>query len=271
MVVGIQRRGLICLMLVLVFFSHSFAQEAATAEAETKEEDPFAKQRERVEMVSATLGAKDLELQKGPLYTYEEVIHDWHTGTSWVWGKKGRPVVFLNMMTQGTTQYHEFISLTDKAPSVSINKEMSWRPKANWNPTPIKGAPKPASRRKARLIQMRALARQFEGTQYQNGEEQPLRVLPQPIYRYGEESDESLDGAIFAFLRESDLETLLVIDAEKQEDGPPRWVFDCSRVSISHQEMKRKGKIVWSRPFTSFANVQRPNAPYHIYMRRNVR
>lgn len=252
----------------LTAFVVVFISGEVLAQDEEKKPDAFAQQRARVKRVNVNLNDKPCELLRGPLYTYEEVIEKWHSGTSWVWGTKGRPAVFLNMMTQGGTRYFEFISLTSGTLKVSIGKQMGWQPEPNWNPKIIKGEAPPSANRKRRLIQMRSLARRFKARQVHFGQVQRLRGLPQPIYRYASESDNSLDGAIFAYLRESDLETILVIDAQKQKDGSAIWVFDCMPVSIDYQEMQFDEKIVWERKRISYSQAGLSSASYHIYTHR---
>ena len=112
---------------------------------------------------------------------------------------------------------------------------------------------------------MRRLARQFEAKQFEPNDEVGyyLRLLPTPIYRYSE-SDESLDGAFFAFVREQDCETVLCIDAEKREDGTSRWVFDCKQQSGNSQKVFRKKQIVWSCKQES----RPPDSTYFIFVRR---
>jgi hypothetical protein len=208
-----------CLAVCLCFNKAVSAQvvDNTTRPATDKADDPFVESRRAAANITVQLNGQELELQPGPLYTYDEVIDRWRKGTSWVWGAEGRPPLLLNTMTLDDVRYYEFMSLTPSKLSVDTGYGAQWLPKPSWNPKPIQDAPEPAQTRRARLIQMRNLARQFTAEQTQ-GPVQPvqrLRLLPQPIYRYAKESDESLDGAIFGFLREGDLETILVIEAVK--------------------------------------------------------
>ena len=255
-----QTQKWITVSIVLLMSTAALAQDRGE-----KKKDRFAPERARVTKIRIEVDGKPVELVRGPLYTYEEVIDKWHNGTSWVWGKKGRPAAFLNMMTAGQTRYFEFISLTKKTTKGSMGTDLKWEPKSIWKPKLIKGAPKPASSRTRRLIQMRSLARRFQGKQVHYGEVQRLRQLANPVYRYQEESDESLDGTIFAFLRESDLETILILEAQKQEDGSAKWVFDCMPVSIDYQEVLFDDRVVWEKPRGSYSQAGLKAAPYHIH------
>ncbi len=79
-------------------------------------------------------------------------------------------------------------------------------PTKRWDPNfdslaiqPVDGALKVGSNERLRLVQMRSIARQFSGEMIENGNVNQLRLLPQPIYRYSE-STEDRDGALFAFV-----------------------------------------------------------------------
>lgn len=255
------------LKLVFLCVTNTSLAWSQTSDTKPKKADAFAEQRQEVEKITVKLNDRSLKLLPGPLYTYEEVLHKWHDGTSWVWGGAGRPSVFLNMMTLRTTRYYEFLSLTSEPLRLDTGYETIWQPVAKWTPKPIPKAPTPAKTKKLRLIQMRSLARRFEARQYQGDNEQRLRRLSQPIHRYPKESKESLDGAIFAFLRLGDLETILVIEASKQEDGSTQWVFNCARVSIDRQEVRLDGNAVWKADKISFSDTFVPRAAYHIFRR----
>jgi hypothetical protein len=115
---------------------------------------------------------------------------------------------------------------------------------------------------------MRALARRFTADQTDSsGTVRRLRLLPQPIYRYADETGESLDGGIFAMVRVGDLEIILIIDATKAEDGPGEWRFDCMPVSVDHQVVQLDGNRAWERQRISFAEAQVPRGTYYLFMR----
>ena len=106
---------------------------------------------------------------------------------------------------------------------------------------------------------MRRLAKDFKSWQVdyeKNNREHHLRLLPQPMFRYKSEDDESLDGAMFAFVRDGDLEVILTIDAAKKPDGTAQWVFDCDRVAVFEQYVSYRGKEVWSCPRSNSGNTR---------------
>jgi hypothetical protein len=107
----------------------------------------------------------------------------------------------------------------------------------------IKGAPVPARTRPLRLAQMRQLAKLFTGATREDKIVQPLRPLPQPIYRYAAEEQDS-DGAVFAFVSGTDPEIILAIEVRSTPDGP-RWHFAAGRYSNVALELKYEDQVVW--------------------------
>ena len=210
-----------------------------------------------------------LELQPGPIYAYDEQVRGWHRGSSWVWGGLGRPAIFLNISFHNRV-YYEFISLAQQSIVVNTGYDTSWTPEPEWNPKPINGTNAPATTRRMRLQQMRSIARRFSAYQIDHDDsfrERHLRLLPQPIYRYAKESQESVDGGIFGFVRDGDLEIILIVEATT---GPnPRWVFECKRVAIFEQHVKLNDIDVWSCDRIHFHEASNKNA-YHIFIRNPV-
>lgn len=125
-------------------------------------------------------------------------------------------------------------------------------PSKNWNPDvkPLAFKSFPTSTPVApsesrRLTQMRSLARQFSAEMDHRDQKNTLRMLPQPIYRY-KNSTQERDGALFAFVwtNGTDPELIVRIEAVKQKDGivwqyqPVRFTYRALR--LSHEE-----ELVW--------------------------
>jgi len=253
----------VCLWFAFLLLQSSASSQPVSAKSE---KDPFAKARKDVERISVKLDGKKLALNPQPLYAFDDSTRSWKDASSWVWGKPGRPAALMGMSSlRGAVRYNEYASFSTKKLEVDTGFGVKWTPKPAWKPKPIPGAPKPAESARARLSQMRRLARQFEAKQFEPGDDKGyyLRLLPSPIYRYSE-SKESLDGAFFAFVREQDFETVLCIDAEKQKDGTSRWVYDCKQQSGNSQKVFRKKEEVWSCK----QKKRGPESPYFIFVRR---
>jgi hypothetical protein len=249
---------------LLICHGSLFSQESSEAEV-ANEDDPFAIPRMEAQQVEVLVNEKRIPLRSTPLYTYDEKVRNWNTGTTWIWGAEGRPYVVLNLSTYKRYRYIEFTSFSNEQITVSVSDGEVWKPKPNWDPTLIPDAPKPAAARSSRLIQMRAMAKRFSASQFEDsGESYELRLLPQPIYRYKKESKASADGAFFAFVRESDLEIILVIDAVKNDKGETQWYFDCRPVALNKQEVQLENTVVWAHERNE---LNSSTGPYRLFGR----
>jgi hypothetical protein len=132
---------------------------------------------------------------------------------------------------------------------------------------PIEGAPKPAETQRARLLQARALAREFSARMTHYGEKWELRRLEKPIHEYGPAGDEVLGGAIFAFVAFStDPELLLLIEARQGSDGP-YWAYLPARLSQQDLWLERSDQQVWESLMQGKTPVDMKAAesPYRVY------
>src|SRR4029077_2592739 len=114
-------------------------------------------------------------------------------------------------------------SLSTDALSAERLHRKQWSPPAGKVTfQPIPGAPIPDESAKKRLAQMRGLAREFvpeliDRRVIDEGTEQRLRLLDQPVYKYGAGDGGLLEGGLFAFVVGTDPEVLLVVEAREGE------------------------------------------------------
>jgi len=218
-----------------------------------------------------------LELQ-GPLLVSGIDRHaKFADGTMWLWRGTGRPPTVLSLSTNpGKTEWcYEFISLAAGAIQADIGGALTWSPKeSGWNPMALPEAPPPAATKTGRLRQMKTLARRFtaeeiyaDDSPWSPGEHWALRLLTQPIYRYGEANGSTLDGAIFAFCKAgTNPEALLTIELHKPSSGDPVWQYNFSPVTVIGLSAKLSGKQVWEREQIGLKTSTRTD-PYWVYWR----
>ncbi len=147
-------------------------------------------------------------------------------GSVFVWTHGGRPELIgcigSHQNKPGVSNvFHEFHSLSEQPLQPVRLGRNTWQPmKAGVEVVPLEDAPKPADSDKARLLQMRNLAREFQGSMKDNQDVTELRLLTQPIYRYSAEKRDVLDGAIFAMVwKGTDPEVLLMLEARPRTAG----------------------------------------------------
>ena len=264
------------LVLTLVCGACTLAQESEKQQADRIRKAT----RKTAESIVATRrpegkSEQSLELRDKPLLSYREAIGEWTDGSTWVWGTKGRPAAMLSLISHvNRTRTYECLSFSEHALALREPSGFVWTPKPVWIPQPIPGTSTPVKSRRLRLAQMRKIARRFSATERDffadrtKGVEHQLRMLPTPTYRYDTESPQSLDGGMFAFVRDGDLELMLVIEAEKQAEGkPPRWVFNALPVTVHQLDLKYNRMPIWTLPDRSFSEAMDPTKVYFIHQR----
>ncbi len=95
-------------------------------------------------------------------------------------------------------------------------------------------APKPATDARSRLNQMRQIAKQNFSADLDpgTGQQEVLRLIFTPIYRYEEMPEGVIDGAIFSFAQGTDPEVLLMLEA-RSSGSEDAW-FYAMAPSTSH-------------------------------------
>jgi hypothetical protein len=113
----------------------------------------------------------------------------------------------------------------------------------------LNDAPVPAESKPRRLTQMRDLARRFTATMYRSEPEEAnrLRLLATPIHRFAAESDGIVDGAVFAFANATDPDSLLLLEAARDEPGAAAyWRYSLARMSSQKTVVKLDDKEIWT-------------------------
>src|SRR5207244_973071 len=119
---------------------------------------------------------------------------------------------------------HEFDSLSRENKVIARDRSrVIWSPQtAGVEFKYVPGSPKPARTPAERLRQMKAIAERFKATmtgwQADNSDQEALRLLPRPLYRYdltnAKNADPKLlDGALFGYVMGTDPEVVLMLEA----------------------------------------------------------
>lgn len=161
----------------------------------------------------------------------------------------GRPEAVCCVYPWEKQLCHEFDSLSRGTLIAKRDGAVVWQPeKPGVEFHLVPDADSPSEWPVARLRQMKALAGQFSSTMLgwkaDKSDREPLRLLPQPLYRYESKRSDLLDGAVFAFVQGTDPESLLLIEAFKVGDRF-EWQFAFARRTSGELEGRHKDKIVW--------------------------
>jgi hypothetical protein len=173
-----------------------------------------------------------------------------------IWLSHGHPLAMASIYPWAGDMKHEFDLLARKPGLVAkAEGQVIWSPgSAGVEFRKVPKAKAPGTTPAARLRDMKALAERFEGTMTgwnaADSDNETLRLLPRPIYRYEisqskEADDIPLDGALFAFTTGTDPEIVLVLEAVGNGDSAS-WEYACVRATSGGLEMRLDGATVWT-------------------------
>lgn len=215
-----------------------------------------------------------LEFQERPVMRW--VSFNGFNGDVFIWTRGGRPEVIGNIVGFTTEQLAaghrytlaELHSLSTSPIEASATPDgQSWTMKSGVTLLPIKEAPRPEETQRGRLLQARAVAREFSGRMVHYGDRWELRRLEKPVYEYGPAGDDVLGGALFAFVAfRTDPELLLLIEARKGADGP-YWAFLPARFSQQDLWLDHSEQQVWESLIQGKTPVdpKAEESPYRVY------
>jgi hypothetical protein len=203
------------------------------------------------EFKSTKDGSPKFEVTPKPIhkYTHPNGLKGTH-GALFVWAHQGRPEVVGSIWSYEIgggkrNVVHEFHSLSLRPLAPVRIGDQAWSPKvAGITMEPFPRDPPPVSNSRLRLAQMRSLAREFRGFSRLESKEVPLRLLPQPLFRYSIDAPQVIDGAVFGLFNDWDPEIILMIEARNTENGP-QWHFAAARFNICPLRLQHRSEDVW--------------------------
>jgi len=191
-------------------------------------------------------------------------------GNVFLWTRNTRPVAvgsLFKWFSPHTHTSHEFQSLSEQTFTASYDGKDVWAVKQpGVKFMALDKVEAPADSAPRRLVQMRAIARRFSGEETtREGEDQKLRLLPQPIYRYQAPKEDVVDGGIFAFVLGTDPEILLQLEARADREGNSRWYFAAGRMQNIVLRLKVDDHEVWSVQQLEWATAFDHSQPYTLF------
>lgn len=254
-------RTLFCLAtfcLLLFAAAPSRAQNDAVAADDTTSSDNERARRLRQMVTAATDfelsagvdGDRKLKLIERPVLRWSNPVRATSDGAVFLWTENDRPAAALCIYPDGVDKLaYECQSLSAGLLRATYRGRTVWQPQAAGLAfRPIPGGGELAATTPARrLSQMHRLLRDFTASfTSRDLQRHELRALTQPIYRYGENKTEVVDGALFAFALATDPEVLLLLEARKENGNPPTWWWAAARMSTVQLEVKYRGQPVWT-------------------------
>jgi hypothetical protein len=199
-------------------------------------------------------------------------------GNVFVWTRDGRPLVvgcFMKWFQSRTAIQHEFHSLAEGPLKGSFHGAPVWATEeAGVKFADVPGAPIPAAGDAQRLLQLRKLGKEFSAiAHYRNTpDDAELRLLPQPIHSYVAPKQGVLTGGLFAFVRGTDPELWLLVEARGKDAGTARWQFAAARMTnMAELRLRHRDKQVWEVGLLPYPVVSGSHRlPYTAYEFRQV-
>lgn len=220
--------------------------------AQVAEETPFA----RFTQAASTYDLKLQDRARSPLTLMPQPIMKWSNparnnedGAVFLWLKDGRPEVIGSLFTYKIKRVrtkHELHSLATVPLKGTYQGTAVWNaPAAGVVFAAVPGASEPAETSRQRLVQLKALAREFTAKLTdKNQQATELRLLPQPLHRYEPTSGDVRDGAIFSFAIGTDPEALLLLELRRTGDVW-RWEYAFARFHFDEITAWHQGKQVY--------------------------
>lgn len=167
-----------------------------------------------------------------------------------LWTYKGRAMVAASIFPWNGRLGHELESLSRGTFLCHRDKVLVWYPEAGIPYTAVPGEAPPAETPAARLRQMKAIADRFTitmlGWNADDSDREQLRRLPKEFYRYKPEEPGLLDGAVFGFVKGTDPEAILVLEAVEAGSGKGmEWQYALARLTSGGVEARLGEQVVW--------------------------
>jgi hypothetical protein len=171
----------------------------------------------------------------------------------------GRPDVLAQLAIHSEKNVvHEFQATSTQQVEMRRNDQLMWHPDGPLELKTLDAMSEPARNETLRLAQMRSIAEKFQVFDdfgWNEKVRQQLRLLRQPIYRYTDESEGIIDGAIFTFVLATDPEANLFVEAYRDGETS-KWRYAFRPMTIYKLEAFLNDQMVWNCPETKkFGNA----------------
>jgi hypothetical protein len=230
------------------------AAEAAQDKASASRLKEMKRHAEAITIVEESEGGpRRAELVADPVARYDDQPRQIEDATLWIWGRKGRPCAALKVEVYPTTRLNGLVSMSPTTLAAESSLGWNWSSKgAGVEMKPIPDAPAPAGTERARLVQMKDLARRF-GAYELDGPARGkvvLRLLPRQLHRYEDAASGLQDGAIFSLAYGTNPDILLLIEARPASGGgTASWQYGLARLGGGDLFATLDGKEVWTAPW----------------------
>ncbi len=205
------------------------------------------------------------QLKTEPLLRWSNPSTGQVHGNVFLWIDNGRPALIGSLFkwfSPHNHMSHEFHSLSEEPLAVKYGEQPVWRTAApGLQFQAVSESPQPAGSPAQRLLQMRQIARKFAVVKKErDGSQVELRILTQPIHRYGGAGGPA-DGGLFAFVQGTDPELFVLLEARPVGD-PSQWQYALVRMNGVGFVVRYGDREVWSVEPLPWADIYSHRQPY---------
>jgi hypothetical protein len=239
-----------------------FAEDAAAAQDNKKKslQILLEQAKQMAVKVAKTREPVACELKETPLIHYSDQVRGLPESSLWIWEHEGVPALFCKIeriaKAEGATKAWQYccVPATSDKVDVTWGRNFRWRSRdvsIQW--TPLTGAQSPRDQARARLTQMKSMAREFSGhtEQTPTNSRQEMRLLASPLHQYAAPDRSVVDGAVFGLTSNgTNPDALLLVEALRDAEADSKWRFAAVGMTGDGVEILYQQKKVWSKPYT---------------------
>jgi hypothetical protein len=217
--------------------------------------------------IAKPLIGRELVLKKEPLLRWSNPEVGSIHGAVFLWTLDDRPIASIFRWYEPRNQFNLELHSLSEQPLVGRREgQVIWSTNGNgvvFEPWP--GAPAPAANPAQRLVQMRSLLREIQISETERDNNQvELRLLNQPLHRYRHPDSKITDGGAFTFVRATDPEVIVLLEARTQADGQSVWEYAFARMNSIRFEARRGGNVIWKTETLDWPTVFHGRELYNV-------
>lgn len=267
--------GVLYAMLAICQLPDSFADEKPTTDDAAKVEAKEAAELASEEMTQWSFRlpkepSRELALNKTPILRWTNPAVGRVYGNVYVVVSDNCPQAIVcpyKWFVPWTSLDMECVSLTSAAIEGTREGKMVWsteKPGVEWKPVP--GHPAAGKSSLERQRQMKKLAEEFTAELLdmrinQKGEDQQLRQMTQPVYRYESIKHHVIEGGVFAYVMGTDPELFLLLEVIDEEKSSS-WRYGLARMNTDRLAVKFQGNEIWQVGKVSHEIAKTGKQPY---------
>ena len=240
---------------LLLLFGQSLADEGT----ERRREAMLSQMRALAAQTKIQIAGSDRqpELQKSPVFRYDDQPRRFIDATIWAWTDRGRPVAFQKIeaveygdpaAASSSWQYCIASLSSDRITAQWPNQPRFRATEPGVTFRPLDGAPEVANGNTQRKRQARELARRFSAriiTSRVNDIRQQMRLLTTPLLEYADPETKEIRGAVYGLATNGTNPDLLVVLEIRDVHGTPAWHFAPARMTCGAVNLAYSDREVW--------------------------